>query len=180
VKTTHPSDEVETWCEDEARFGLQPVLRRVWAPKGERPEASVAPDYEWLWMYAAAHPAAGESFWLSLPRLDTEMAQLFLNEFAKQYAPKGKQIILCWDGAPAHRARNLRVPERLTLVSLPPYTPELNPAENLWPLVKEGVANESFKELGALEKRVCRRVRTISEDRELISSRLSYHWWPND
>lgn len=179
MKKAHPTDEVESWCEDEARFGLQPVLRRVWAAKGERPIASVAPDYEWLWMYATAHPATGESFWLSLPRLDTEMTQMFLDEFAKAYACKGKQIILCWDGAPAHRAKRLRVPERMTLVSLPAYTPELNPAENLWPLIKEGVANESFKELGALEKRVCRRVRTISADQELISARLSYHWWPN-
>jgi transposase len=179
VKTAHPLDEVEAWCEDEARFGLQPVLRRVWAPKGERPVAGVAPDYEWLWMYAAAHPASGESFWLSLPRLDGEMTQLFLDEFAKAYAVAGKQIILVWDGAPAHRAKSLRVPERITLVPLPAYTPELNPAETLWPLVKEGVANESFKELGALERRVCRRVRRLAEDCEMIASRLSYHWWPN-
>lgn len=180
MKASHPFDEVESWCEDEARFGLQPVLRRVWASRGERPVATVAPDYDWLWMYAAAHPSTGESFWLSLPRLDTEMVQLFLDEFAKKYAPEGKQIILCWDGAQAHRARSLRVPERITLVSLPAYTPELNPAENLWPLVKESVANESFKDLGALEKRVCGRVKSISEDRAMISSRLSYHWWPND
>ena len=180
MKAAHPFDEVESWCEDEARFGLQPVLRRVWAPRGERPVATVAPDYEWLWMYAAAHPSTGESFWLSLPRLDTEMVQLFLDEFAKKYAPEGKQIILSWDGAPAHRARSLRVPERITLVSLPAYTPELNPAETIWPMVKESVANESFKDLGALEKRVCRRVKSIAEDRNLISSRLSYHWWPND
>lgn len=180
MKAAHPKEEVEAWCSDEARFGLQPVLRRVWAPRGERPLARVAPDYEWLWMYAAAHPQTGESFWLSLPRLDTEMVQLFLDEFAKEYAPKGRQIILCWDGAPAHRAKSLRVPERVTLVRLPAYTPELNPAEQLWPVVKEGVANESFKDLGALEKRVCRRVRAISEDRERISSRLNYYWWPND
>lgn len=179
MKAAHPEDEVEAWCEDEARFGLQPVLRRVWAPKGERPIATVAPDYEWLWMYAAAHPATGESFWLSLPRLDTAMVQLFLDEFAKTYAPVGKQIVLVWDGAPAHRAKGLQVPERITLVSLPPYTPELNPAETLWPLVKEGVANEAFKDLGALERRACRRVRMIAEDRQLISTRLSYHWWPS-
>jgi transposase len=179
VKKAHPNDEVETWCEDEARFGLQPVLRRLWAPKGERPVARVAPDYEWLWMYAAAHPATGESFWLSLPRLDGDMTQLFLDEFAKVYAPAGKRIVLCWDGAPAHRAKSLRVPERITLVSLPAYTPELNPAETLWPLVKEGVANDSFKDLGALEKRVCRRVRRLAENREGIASRLSYHWWPS-
>ena len=177
---TYPNDEVETWCEDEARFGLQPVLRRVWSPRGQRPIATVAPDYEWLWMYAAAHPSTGESFWLSLPRLDTEMAQIFLDELAKAYAKKGKRIVLVWDGAPAHRGKSLRVPERITVVSLPAYSPELNPAENLWPLVKEGVANESFKDLGALEKRVCRRARTICEDRNLISSRLNYYWWPND
>ena len=163
MKAKHPKDEVETWCEDEARFGLQPILRRVWAPKGERPVAKVAPDYEWLWMYAAAHPRSGESFWLSLPRLDTDMAQLFLDEFAKAYAGEGKQIVLCWGGAPAHRAKGLRVPERIRLVPLPAYSPELNPAETLWPLVKEGVANDSFKDLGALEKRVCRRVKRLAE-----------------
>ena len=161
MKAAHPLDEVEVWCEDEARFGLQPVLRRVWAPKGERRVAPVAADYEWLWMYAAAHPATGESFCLSLPRLDGEMTQLLLDEFAKAYAVAGKRVVLCWDGAPAHGAKSLRVAERITLVPLPAYTPELNPAETLWPVVKEGVANESFKELGALERRVCRRVRRL-------------------
>lgn len=179
MKKAHPEDEVEAWCQDEARFGLQPVLRRVWAPVGERPIATVAPDYEWLWMYAAAHPATGQSFWLVLPRLDGEMAQLFLDEFAKEHARAGKQIILCWDGAPAHRAKGLRVPERLTLVPLPAYSPELNPAENLWPLLKEGVANRSFKDLRGLEKTVCGRSRRIAQDREMISKRLSYHWWPS-
>lgn len=140
--------------------------------------ARVAPDYEWLWLYAAAHPRSGESFWLSLPRLDAEMVQLFLDEFAKVHAPAGKQVVLCWDGAPAHRAKALRVPARIHLAGLPAYTPELNPAENLWPLVKEGVANESFKDLGALERRICRRIRRVGEDREMLASRLSYHWWP--
>jgi len=107
------------------------------------------------------------------------MVQKFLDEFAKAYAVKGKQIILVWDGAPAHRAKSLQVPERITIVGLPAYTPELNPAENLWPLVKEGVANASFKDLAALERRVCRRIRRISEDQERLASRLNYHWWPN-
>ena len=172
MKAAHPQDEVETWCSDEARFGLQPVIRRIWAPKGERPVAPVAPDYQWLWLYAAAHPRSGENFWLSLPALDTAMVQLFLDEFAKAHAPAGKQIILYWDGAPAHRAKRLRVPERVTLVEGLAYTPELNPAERLWPLIKEGVANKSFKDLGALERRVCRRVCHLSEDPEQIAARL--------
>jgi transposase len=141
--------------------------------------ARVAPDYEWLWLYAAAHPGGGETFWLSLPRLDTEMVQRLLDEFANSYAPEGKQIILVWDGAPAHRAKSLKVPERITIVALPAYTPELNPAKHLWPLVKEGVANESFKDLAALERRVSRRVRRIREDQQMLASRLNYHWWPS-
>jgi transposase len=116
---------------------------------------------------------------LSLPRFDGELTQLFLDEFAKANVVEGKQIILCWDGAPAHRAKSLRVPAPITLVNYPAYTPELNPAERLWSLLKEGVANESFKDLDALEKRVCRRVRKLCEEPEVISTRLSYHWWPD-
>jgi hypothetical protein len=120
-----------------------------------------------------------KNFWLSLPRFDGEITKLFLDEFAKANAPVGKQLILCWDGAPAHRAKSLRVPERITLASFPAYTPELNPAEKLWPLLKEGVDNECFKDLDVLARRVCRRVRKLCEEPEVISSRLSYHWWPD-
>lgn len=160
VKAAHPEDVVEVWCEDEARFGLQPIWRRVWAPKGARPVAKVAPEFEWLWMYAAAHPATDESFWMSLPRLDGEMTQLFLDELAKAYASPGKQIIL-------------------TLLRLPPYTPELNPAETLWPLLKEGVANHSFDDLDSLELRLCDRVRSLLVRKGLLSSRLTFRWWPD-
>lgn len=179
MKAAHPHDTVEVWCQDEARFGLQPIRRRLWAVKGERPLAQVAPAYEWLWLYAAAHPASGKSFWLSMPRLDGELTQMFVDEFAAAQVPVGKQVILCWDGAPAHRAKRLRVPPRLTLVRLPAYTPELNPAETLWPLVREGVANGGFKDLQALERRVCERVRKVAKDCERLSSRLNYHWWPS-
>ncbi len=51
LREAHPSDEVEVWSADEARFGLKPVLRRVWSPIGERPLAEVDERYEWLWLY---------------------------------------------------------------------------------------------------------------------------------
>ena len=137
LKEEQPDEQVEAWCEDEARFGLKPILRRVWSPIGERPLAEVDARYEWLWLYAAVHPLTGRVFWLVLPRLDAECAQLFLDEFAREHAHEGKRIVLVWDGAPAHRANSLQVPERISLISLPAYTPELNPGERVWPLVKE-------------------------------------------
>jgi transposase len=111
-----------------------------------------------------------------LPRLDSDWVQLFLDEFAKEHAAKGKRLVLVWDGAPAHRAVALKVPERISLVSLPAYTPELNPSERVWPLVKEGVANRAHSSLDELEQKVCSRCQKISAAE--ISARTSYHWWP--
>ena len=176
MKAAHPADEVEVWGQDEARLGLKPVLRRVWAPKGERPTAMRDPRYEWLWVSAAVRPSSGRVFWLILPRLAAEMAQLFLDEFARSHAAAGKRVVLVWDGAPAHRAGELRVPERVTIVSLPAYTPELNPKERLWPLVKEGVANRAHDTLAALEQEVCGRCQRISAAQ--VAALTNYHWWP--
>lgn len=53
---------VERWAQDEARLGLQPVVRRVWAPRGERPIAWINPRYEWLWVYGFVHPPTGDTY----------------------------------------------------------------------------------------------------------------------
>ena len=70
------------------------------------------------------------------------------------------------------------MPERLTLVSLPAYTPELNPTERLWPAVKEGVANRSFETLDELEATVCARCQKISAAPEQVAALTNYHWLP--
>jgi transposase len=139
--------------------------------------AEVDERYEWLWLYAATHPRTGRVFWLVLPRLDGSCVQLFLNEFAREHAGEGKRIMLVWDGAPAHRAQAVQVAERISLLSLPAYTPELNPSERVWPLVKEGVANRAHESLDELERKVCSRCQKISA--EEVSALTSYHWWPN-
>jgi hypothetical protein len=69
-KRAHPHECVEVWGQDEARFGLKPVLRRMWSPRGVRPVAITDPRYEWLWLYAAVHPLSGRVFWLVLPYLN--------------------------------------------------------------------------------------------------------------
>ncbi len=138
--------------------------------------AEVNERYEWLWLYAATPPRTGRTFWLVLPRLDASYVQLFLAAFAREHAPEGKRILLVWDGAPAHRAQAVQVPERISLLSLPAYTPELNPSERVWPLVKEGVANRAHERLDELEQQVCSRCQKSSA--EEVSARTSYHWWP--
>lgn len=77
VRHEHPTEAVELWTQDEARLGLKPVTRRIWAPKGERPVAHARPGYEWLWLFAAVHPASGRVFRLVLPYLNAQLMQRF-------------------------------------------------------------------------------------------------------
>lgn len=150
---------------------LAPSVGTLWgAPSSHHPR------YEWLWLYAAVHPRRGRVFWLVLPYLNAGMMQLFLDECARSHAISGKRIVLILDGATAHRAQALHVPERLTLVGLPADTPELNPTARLWPLVKEGIANRRHSTLETLEQEVCphcQRIATVE-----VAALTTYHWWP--
>jgi len=100
------------------------------------------------------------------------------DEFARTHATQGKRIVMVTDGATAHRANSLRVPARITLVQLPPDTPELNPTERLWTMVREGVANRDFSTLDELEQSVCTRCREISDTPAQVTALTNYHWLP--
>ena len=181
LKEQKAAQTVEVWAMDEARIGLQPILRRVWAKRCERPTAVVAPKYEWLWLYAAVHPASGRVFWLILPRLNRSCVEIFLREFAAAHAGSAdKQIVLVWDGAPGHRATESGLPPGITLARLPPYTPELNPAERLWSKVKEAVANKNHQTLDELENKVVERCEQLNKEKERIKSMTRYYWWSFD
>lgn len=102
--------------------------------------------------------------------------QPFLDDFAKEHATEGKRLVLVWDGASAQGANSLRVPGRISLIRVLADTPELNPGESVWPLIKEGVANQARESLGELEQQVCSRCQKINADG--VSALTNYHWWP--
>lgn len=82
-------------------------------------------------MLAATCAGTGQAEGLIAPRLDTEIVNLFLAQLSRTL-DSDVQAVLVWDGAGYHRANDLACPSNITLVSLPPYSPELNPVENLW------------------------------------------------
>src|SRR5262245_52063224 len=91
--------------------------------------------------------------------------------------PQGKKrLVLVWDGAGGHTAKSLVVPEQVELVALPPYTPELQPVESAWPLLREAVANESFASLEALSDRLVERCRWFMEAPEKIQGVVGHNW----
>ncbi len=113
-----------------------PLYRRVTA-KGVKPIQMLEPIYEYYWLYGAVEPKTGETFFLEMPWLDGACFSVFLEKLAEAY-PDSLNILLI-DGAPAHRAATVKVPENIILVDLPPYSPELNPIERLWLDVKKQI-----------------------------------------
>ena len=179
IQRAHPRSQVEVWAQDEHRVGLKPILRRVWSPKGVRPVVRVRPDYEWVWVYGWVRPATGETEWLLLPRVDTPLFTLALEQFAQAVgAGPDKQVLVVLDRAGWHTAPALAVPPGIHLEYLPAYSPELQPAERLWPLTNEGVANELFATIADLEEAVVQRLVRLGEQLGLIRAHTCYHWWP--
>lgn len=128
-----PDATIEVWSFDEHRLGLKPILRKVWARIGERPVAAVNYRYEWTYLYGFVEPSTGKTEWLVLPRVNVEWFNQALEVFAQQAgAGADKQILLVMDGAGWHRSNKVVVPEGIHLELLPPYSPELQPAERLW------------------------------------------------
>ena len=80
------------------------------------------------------------------------------------------------DNAGWHGPEDLIVPEGISLVLLPPYSPELQPAEHLWPLVDEAVVNRHFATLDALDATIAARCRRL--DAATIKPYTDFHWWP--
>lgn len=179
LKEKHPTAKVELWSEDEHRLGLKPILRKVWSPVGERPVAEVHHRYEWTYLYAFARPKTGELHWLILPRVNHEVFSVALESFAREVgAGTRKRILLVLDGAGWHTTDKLRVPEGIHLEFLPASSPELQPAERLWPLSNEAVANRYFEEIEDMEEALVERCVALLDQPEIIRSYIRYHWWP--
>jgi transposase len=127
----HPDKEVQIWNQDEARFGQQGTITRVWARRGSRPRRMRQNGRASLYVLTAVCAASGAAFGLIMPALDTAVVNLFLEQFSRQLAP-GVHAVLLWDNAGYHVAKGLVVPSNVSLIGLLPYSPELNPVENLW------------------------------------------------
>lgn len=135
---------------DEARFGQQGTLTKVWAPRGSRPTAVKQTRYEWLHLFAAVEPATGDSVALQAPHVDTGTMNVFLGMLSGELGPKDHAILIM-DQAGWHRSRTLCVPDNITVLLLPAYSPELNPVERLWAYLRSHyLSNRSYEDYRAL------------------------------
>jgi transposase len=133
--------------------------------------------YEWLYAYSYVKPATGDNFWVLMPEARTDLMTRTLQEFARYHNPKqNKIIVLLIDRAGWHMSSDLEVPESIRLFPLPPYTPQLQPVECIIPLLKESVANRSFKDMDTLEDTVAERCKWLMENTETVKGAVGFDW----
>jgi hypothetical protein len=160
---------------------LLPLVRRIWAPKGQRPVARVERHYEWLYGYGFVCPATGRSWWCLLPTGNTRAFALALATFARDEGiDADHRAVLVVDQAGWPIAHDLVLPEGIDVVLLPAYSPELQPAERRWPLVDEPIANRALATLDALETVLVSRCRALEADPQRLKAHTRFHWWPAD
>ena len=164
---------VRLMFQDEAGFGRINKPRYCWCSKGIRPSVPCHHIREYRYAYGAVEPQRGESFFLLLPYCNTVCMNVFLRELSKAYPDD--YILLVADGARWHTSGGLIVPSNIEIIALPPYTPEMNPIEQIWAwLRRHGFRNEVFQTLNHVLDRLCETISLLSTD--IVKSVTHRNW----
>ncbi len=146
--------------QDEAGFGRINKPKYCWCEKGIRPSVPCHHIREYRYAFGAVEPLTGDSCFLVMPNCDTICMNIFLRELSQQY--KDDMVLLCCDGAAWHKSKTLVIPENIVLFHIPPYTPEMNPIEQIWKEIrKRGFKNEVFDTLAKVVDRLCDVIRDL-------------------
>jgi transposase len=161
--------------QDEARFGLISDARRCWCPKPDRPVCPTKVSQQFTYAYAAVSVADGRMDSLVLPTVNTTCMQIFLDEVGSRYPDE--RLLMIADGAGWHKSRSLKPPNNMKLLILPPYSPELNPVENVWEEVREKhFHNRVFDSLSSLEDQLVHALAGLETDPERVRSIVAWPW----
>lgn len=161
--------------QDEAGFGRINKPKRCWCKKGLRPNVPCHRVREYSYAYAAVSPHDGEMASLVLPYANTACMNIFLQEVSKRYPDD--YILMVADNAAWHRSKGLTIPENMEIFPLLPYSPELNPVEQIWDEVREkGFRNELFNTLKHVELRLCDTLANLENDHPRVKSITGWDW----
>lgn len=147
MKQANPDKTLRWFVSDEARVGLQGTLTRTWARTNTRPVMVKQCEYEWVYLWGAADVFSGDSISMVTPTVNTELMQTFIDGLSG-HINENEHAMLVIDNAGWHRANALVWPSNVTPMFLPPYSPELNSAENLWQWLRsQYLSNQTFNDV---------------------------------
>ena len=161
--------------QDEARVGRISVPGPCWARAPVRPTVGAQIIREYAYVFGAVSPQDGQHDSLVLPSANTEAMSIFLEEIRHRHP--GEYILMFMDQAGWHKAKKLRIPENMELAFLPPYSPDLNPQEQLWDELREKfLSNRLFHSLQAVIDAAARGLQHLESLPEFVKRLTGRKW----
>lgn len=152
-------------------------MTRIWAKRGSRPRAPRDQRYDWAYLFGAVCPARDIGTALVLPAANAEAMNLHLAEISRNVTP-GAHAIIWLDGAGWHQTGGkLNVPDNISLLKLPSYSPELNPVENIWQYLRQNqLSNRVFASYNAIVDACCDAWNALAAEPGRIRSIATRSW----
>lgn len=123
-------ESVDIWFQDEARVGQRGTVTRTWARKGTRPRLVRQQQFEYVYIFGAVCPARDEAVGLVMPAVNTGAMLLHLEHISMKIL-EGRHAVVVLDKAAWHTTKRLKRFSNISLLPLPPTSPELNPTEQV-------------------------------------------------
>ena len=169
---------LKVFCQDEARFGRINEPQDCWAPAGCRPHVPAQIIREYTYAYGAVSPFDGDACYLILPAMDAVCMKVFLKELAIRFPQHF--LLVVYDGPPCHSPGALDFPDHMMAVTLPPDSPNLNPAENGWDDMREKFFhNLVFDSLIAVEDQLVSACRFYEHNPNIVHAFAAWPWIVN-
>ena len=109
---------------------------------------------------------------MEMPKCNTLTFQIFLNELSKQNPDEFK--ILTVDNGAFHKSKSLQIPNNIALLFLPPYSPELNPAEKIWWQMKRAFNNKVHSTLNEVSEFLTQTVNGLTAEQIISTCAFEY------
>jgi len=166
---------VKVWVQDEARIGLHDPLRRCWGLRGVRVVKPRQQEYEWCYVSGALEVVTGAAEFQLLPTVGLELTVGFLEQLVAR--DPAAQPVVIWDQAGLHhRPGDPRLPAQVHVVPLPAYSPELNPVERLWAVLKDELCNHVYRGIQALEDAACQALQPFLREAARVRALVGEGW----
>jgi transposase len=162
--------------QDESRFGLFTRNGRALTAKGVKPICTYQNIFKSTYVFGAFSPMNGDSLVMELPYCNGDNFQIFLNELSNKNAEEFKVIVL--DNGRFHKGKSLIIPKNIALIFLPPYSPELNPAELVWLNMKRKTTNIIYKTMDELKLKINEIVKELITE-EFIKNLCGFDYFLN-
>jgi DDE superfamily endonuclease len=158
---------------DEARFGTHSKLGHGWFERGKRTSVKVKLGFQNFYVFSAVSMKSGQDISCIMPSVNTQTMNKFLEHMSKDLGKR--QAIVVMDCAGWHRSKDLNIPKNIEIVFLPPYSPELNPAEKLWQYIKSHtIKNKIYENLHELENTICEFIKKLDPQVLLVTCSVNY------